>query len=124
MGFCVASTKNGRSSGYVRPAAVTWCILHRFEERRLRFRRRPVDFVGEDDLREDRPGHEPESAVSVGLVEHLGAGDVGGHEVWRELDRLNDRSRICATVLMSSVLASPGTPVIRQCPPVKSAMRT
>ena len=38
--------------------------------------------------------------------------------------RLNDRSRICATVLMSSVFARPGTPVIRQCPPVKSAIRT
>ena len=63
-------------------------ILHRFEERRLRFRRRPIDLVGEDDLREDRPGHEPESAVSVGLVEHLGAGDVGGHQVGRELDPL------------------------------------
>src|SRR5215470_19134823 len=29
-----------------------------------------------------------------------------------------------ASVLMSNVLASPGTPVIRQCPPVNSAMRT
>ena len=38
--------------------------------------------------------------------------------------RLNDRSRICATVLISSVFASPGTPVIRQCPPVKSAINT
>src|SRR5512134_1201952 len=38
--------------------------------------------------------------------------------------RLNDRSRICATVLIRSVLASPGTPVMRQCPPVNKAMRT
>ena len=38
--------------------------------------------------------------------------------------RLNERSRICATVLMSSVLARPGTPVIRQWPPVKSAIST
>ena len=38
--------------------------------------------------------------------------------------RLNDRSRICATVLISSVLARPGTPVIRQCPPVNSAIST
>ena len=38
--------------------------------------------------------------------------------------RLNDRSRICATVLISSVLARPGTPVIRQWPPVNSAINT
>ena len=38
--------------------------------------------------------------------------------------RLNDRSRICASVLISSVLASPGTPVIRQWPPVNSAIST
>src|SRR5258706_9016177 len=37
--------------------------------------------------------------------------------------RLKSRSRISASVLISSVLASPGTPVIRQCPPVNSAIR-
>src|ERR1700712_1494720 len=31
---------------------------------------------------------------------------------------------MAARVLMSSVLASPGTPVIRQCPPVNSAIST
>ena len=31
-------------------------LLHRFEQRRLRFRRRAVDLVGKDDVREDRPG--------------------------------------------------------------------
>ena len=33
-------------------------LLHRFEQRGLRLRRRAVDLVGEDDLREDRPLHE------------------------------------------------------------------
>src|SRR5229473_2982895 len=38
--------------------------------------------------------------------------------------RLKSRSRMSASVLMSSVFASPGTPVIRQCPPVNSAINT
>src|SRR5262245_44136861 len=38
--------------------------------------------------------------------------------------RLNSRSRMSASVLISSVLASPGTPVMRQWPPVNSAIST
>ena len=63
-------------------------LLHRLEQRRLRLRRRAVDLVGEDDLREDRPGHEPQHARAVLLVEHLGAGDVRRHQVGRELNPL------------------------------------
>ncbi len=63
-------------------------LLHRFEQRGLRLRRRAVDLVGEDDLREDRPLHEPEAAAALALVEDLGAGDVRRHQVGRELDAL------------------------------------
>ncbi len=63
-------------------------LLHRFEQRGLRLGRRPVDLVGEDDLREDRALHEPQPAHAVALVEDLGARDVGGHQVGRELDAL------------------------------------
>src|SRR6266851_871858 len=38
--------------------------------------------------------------------------------------RLKSRWRMSASVLISSVFARPGTPVIRQCPPVNSAMST
>ncbi len=38
--------------------------------------------------------------------------------------RLNFSLRISAMVLIRRVLAKPGTPVMRQCPPAKSAMRT
>src|SRR5262249_15214255 len=38
--------------------------------------------------------------------------------------RLNSRSRMSASVLIRSVLARPGTPVMRQWPPVNSAIRT
>ena len=63
-------------------------LLHRLEERRLRLGWRAVDLVGQDDLREDGARHEAQRSMSGLLVEHLGARDVGWHEVRRELDAL------------------------------------
>ena len=63
-------------------------LLHRLEQRRLRLGRRAVDFVGEDDVREDRPRREhhlPPAGRRV-LLDDVGAGDVGRHQVGRELD--------------------------------------
>ena len=53
-------------------------LLHRLEQRRLRLRRRAVDFVREHDVREDRTGREhhlPAAGRRVFLHE-VGAGDV------------------------------------------------
>jgi hypothetical protein len=63
-------------------------LLHRLEERRLGLRRGPVDLVGEDQVGEHRPADEPEGAPPGGVVllEDLGAGDVGRHQIGRELD--------------------------------------
>ena len=58
-------------------------LLHRFEQGGLRFGRRSVDLVCQHDVRKNRPLHEFELAR---LVEDLGADDVGGHQVGRELD--------------------------------------
>ena len=76
-------------------------FLHGLEQRRLRAWRRAIDLVGEHDVREHRPAHEPEAAMS-GLrvfLEQFRAGDVARHEVRRELDapelqrhRLRDRA--------------------------------
>ena len=59
-------------------------FTHGFEERGLGARRGPVDLVGQDDVREDRSGHELESQLL--LVEDARAGDVGGKKVRRALD--------------------------------------
>ena len=88
IGFCVASTKNGRSSGYVRPAAVTWysCIASSSAAcvfggvRLISSARRICAKIGPFTKRSD--------AVAALLVEHFGAGDVGRHQVGRELDPL------------------------------------
>ena len=39
-------------------------LLHRLEQRRLRLRRRAIDLVGQDDVGEDRAGHEPNRCAS------------------------------------------------------------
>ena len=59
---------------------------HRLEQRGLRLRRSAVDLVAEEQVREDRAGTKLE--VARALVVHRGAGDVGGHQVGRELDPL------------------------------------
>ena len=61
-------------------------LLHRLEQARLGLRRRPVDLVGEDEVGEDRPGLEAEDALAALLDEDVRAGDVGRHQVRRELD--------------------------------------
>ena len=63
-------------------------LLHRFEQRRLRLGRRPVDLVRQDDVGEDRSGREhhlPAAGRAV-LLDDVRAGDVGRHQVGRELD--------------------------------------
>ena len=62
-------------------------FLHRLQQRRLRARRGAVDFVGHQKLREHRPGDEAETALAAGaFLQHLGAENVGRHQVGRELD--------------------------------------
>ena len=61
-------------------------LRHRLEQRGLRLRRSAVDLVAEEQVREDRP--RPELEVAGALVVDRRAGDVGGHQVGRELDPL------------------------------------
>src|SRR5205085_10678240 len=61
-------------------------LAHRLEQRRLRLRRGAVDLVGEEDVREDRPGDELELLLLL-LVDR-DADDGGRQQVARELDAL------------------------------------
>ena len=65
-------------------------LLHGFEQRGLRFGRRAVDFVGQHHVREQRPFDEAKRPLAgrVVFLQHVGARDVGGHQVGRELDAL------------------------------------
>jgi hypothetical protein len=62
-------------------------FLHRLQQRRLGARRGAVDLVGHQQLGEDRSRDEAEGALAgLVLLHHLGAEDVGWHQVGRELD--------------------------------------
>ena len=64
-------------------------FLHGFEHGGLGFGRGTIDFVGEDQVREDRAVLELEGAFArVGFHDEVRAEDVGGHEVGRELDTI------------------------------------
>ena len=65
-------------------------LLHRLKEGGLGLGRGAVDFVREQHVREDGALDEAEGALSgrLVLVEDVGARDVGGHEIGRELDAL------------------------------------
>ena len=87
-------------------------LLHRLEQRGLRLRRRAVDLVGEQEVREDRP--RPELELARALVEDRRAGDVRRHEVRRELDAREVELVACAKERAASVLARPGKSSIRR----------
>ena len=62
-------------------------FLHRFQQGRLGLGRRPVDFVGQDQVGEDGAALELELAPAAsGLHNDVGAENVGGHQVGRELN--------------------------------------
>ena len=62
-------------------------LLHRLQQRRLGARAGPVDLVGHQQLGEHRALDEAEGARPVRpLLQHLGAEDVGGHQVRGELN--------------------------------------
>ena len=70
------------------PSIVTDRFLHGFQQRRLRLRRSTVDFVGKNDVREDRPFDENADALSGRPVffDDFRSRDVGRHQVRRELN--------------------------------------
>ena len=63
-------------------------FLHGFEECGLCFGWSAVDFVGEEDVCEEGSWDELEGAATGFriILEHIGSGDIGGHEVGSELD--------------------------------------
>ena len=70
------------------PAGGHLVFLHRLEQGGLGLGRGAVDFVGQQQVGENRPLQElksPAAGIRV-FLEHVGAGDVRGHQVRRELD--------------------------------------
>ena len=63
-------------------------LLHGFEQCGLRLGRRAIDLIGEQDVGEDGALDEGPGAAAAGGIffDDVGAGDVGRHQVGRELD--------------------------------------
>ncbi len=84
-------------------------LLHRLQQRRLRARRGAVDLVGHQQLGEDRTLDEAEGArLARRVLQHLGADDVGGHEVGRELHALGVEAEHAAERLDEQRLGEAG----------------
>ena len=78
---------NGCCSSYPLAGDGDAALLHRLQHGRLRLGRGPIDFVGQADLREDRAALELEDPPALGRFhDHVGAQDVGRHQVGGELD--------------------------------------
>jgi hypothetical protein len=95
-------------------------LLHGLEQRGLRLGRRPVDLVGEQQVREDRALAERELR-RPGVVDER-AGDVAGHEVGVNCTRVVSSRSAVESARTSSVFATPGTPSSSTCPRQSSAM--
>ena len=113
MGFCVASTKNGSGNGVVSPATVTRCSCMAWSSAACVFGGARL-IVGQHDVREHRALAQKRKLRLPGrrvFLEQLGAGDVAGHQVGRELDAPEVEVQASATDRIISVLARPGTPM-------------
>ena len=69
-------------------------FFHGFKQRGLDFGRGAVDFVGQDQVAEQRPRLEADLVLALDLVQHLGAGDVRGQQVGGELDAAHFRVQV------------------------------
>ena len=86
-------------------------LLHRLQERTLGLGGGAVHFVGEDDVVEHRPAVQDEMTASVLIFrDQAGAGDVGGHQVRRELDPGEGQRECVANRLDQQRLAQSGHP--------------
>ncbi len=78
--------EEGQGQRVGRPRDGDRAFLHAFEQRGLCLGRGPVDLIGEKDVGEDRAPLELEVLPArLVLDNHVGAYDVAGHEVGREL---------------------------------------
>ncbi|MNE18192.1 hypothetical protein D3C80_1112120 [compost metagenome] len=69
-------------------------LLHGLEQGCLDLGRGTVDFVGQNQVAKQRPRLEADDILPIGLVQHLGTGDVRGQQVGGELDTAHLRVQV------------------------------
>ena len=106
MGFWVAITRNGCFQFMRGGAAGDGMLLHGLEQRGLRLGRRAIDLVGQNQVRENRPGRkrsvfEP-SSVSIIMLPTMSAGIRSGVNWMREYFRCSTRESVRSSVVFPS----------------------
>ena len=88
-------------------------FLHGFQQGRLRLGRGAIQLIGEEQVGENRTRLEAEVAVACAVVffENLGAEDVRGHQVGRELDAAKLERKRLAQGTHQQGLAEPRHPL-------------
>ena len=94
-------------------------LFHRFEQRALGFRRRPVDFIGQHELREDRARMKLEGA-GLALVNRC-AKQIRRQQVAGELDALKLQSQRTRQCVRQRGLADAGNILNQQVSPRQHA---
>ena len=82
-------------------------FFHGFQQRRLDFRRCAVDFVGEDQVAEQRARLEADLVLAFDLMQHVGTGDVRGQQIRGELDAAHLRVEVFGQRLDRAGLGQP-----------------
>ena len=96
-------------------------LLHRLQQGRLRLGRGAIDLVGQHDVMEQRPGQEAELAVArrAVLLQDVGPGDVGRHQVGRELDAAEAHRQALGQRADHQRLGQAGNPFQQAMPPAE-----
>src|SRR5580765_6189703 len=126
MGFCVANTKNGSSSVYVRPWIVTRCSCIASRSADCVFGGVRLISSASTMFAKIGPGantiwRRPLPGSSWMMSVPVMSDGIRSGVNWM---RLNRSSSTCASVAISSVFARPGTPTIRLLPPTNSVANT
>ena len=90
-GFCVARTRKGSGSGWLISPDSHLSFLHGFQQSALHLGGRSIDFVSEDEVREDRAFFDAE--LTRARMVDLGADHVGGQQVGCELHPLKTQAQ-------------------------------
>ena len=107
-GFCVASTKKGFRQWAAFAILGDLIFLHGFEQRALGLGRGAIDFIGEHQLREYRPGGESESVPFSRSYTEIPRMSAGSRSLVN-CTRWKSRPMIRASAWASKVLPTPGT---------------
>ena len=116
IGFWVATIMNGSGRAWLTPSTVTVASSASSSSADCVLRRRPVQFVEDDDVGEHRPGTERHAVGVEAAARHHRAGDVARQQIGRALDPMEAAADAAREHLCQQCLADPGDVLDQQVP--------